>query len=202
MDLLSNMNPTHMYINKKIYLVVIFLVIVGGINWLAVGVAGVDLVKALLGKRLATYVYIIVGLAALLLAFRRDVYLPFLGQAHLPAAALDLRTPQSANETVEITTRPGAKVVYWAAEPDPNATSASVKPWNEAYGNYENSGVAQAGPDGKAILRVRGPPQPYKVPMKGKIEPHIHFRIEESHGMMGRVMTYWMSSKKVEGFSG
>jgi len=202
MDLFPSADPSLMYYNKKIYMLVVLLVIVGGVNWLVVGLAGFDPVRAVLGRKWSSWLYVVVGLAALLLAFRRDVYLPFLGQTLMPAAALSLKTPQGANQSVEVTTRPGAKVVYWAAEPNPNGSDKVVKSWNEAYGANENSGVVQAGEDGKAILRIRGPPQAYKVPMKGKLAPHIHFRVEGDHGFFGRVQTIYVQSGKIEAFSG
>lgn len=201
MDIFPNADPSLMYYNKKIYMIVVLLVIVGGINWLIVSLAGTDVLKGFLGRRWSTYLYMTVGVATLLLAFRRDVYLPFLGQTLVPAAALELKTPQGANESVTITTRPGAKVLYWAAEPDPNGSSKVLKSWNEAYGNNENSGVVKAAEDGKAILRIRGPPQAYRVPMKGRLAPHVHFRVEEAHGMLGRVQTVYVESGKVEAFS-
>lgn len=201
MDIFPNADPSLMYYNKKFYMLIVGLVIIGGINWLVVGIAGTDLLKDLIGRRYSAYLYITVGIATLLLAFRRDVYLPFLGQTLVPAAALELKTPQGANESVSITTRPGAKVLYWAAEPDPNGGDKVIKAWNEAYGKNENSGVVKAAEDGKAILRIRGPPQAYRVPMKGRLEPHVHFRVEEDHGMLGRVQTAYVNSGKVEAFS-
>jgi uncharacterized membrane protein YuzA (DUF378 family) len=202
MDFLPNTDPNMMYWNKKLYKAVMFFVIVGGVNWLVVGIAEKDLLKAFLGRKWAHWLYIVVGVCALLLAFRRDVYLPFLGQTLIPAGALSLKTPQGANESVEVRTRPGAKVIYWASEPDPNGSDKQVKSWKEAYGEYENSGVVIAAEDGKAILRIRGPPQPYKVPMKGKLAPHVHFRVEDAHGIFGSVQTVYMKTGKIEGFAG
>ena len=51
-------------------LIAIILVIIGGLNWGLVGVAGIDLVDLILGSIpiLARVVYIVVGLAAIYLA--------------------------------------------------------------------------------------------------------------------------------------
>jgi uncharacterized membrane protein YuzA (DUF378 family) len=201
MDIFPNSSPKGMYINKKIYLVIVFFVILGGLNWLLMGAMGVNVVRLLLNRRMSSILYVIIGACSLMLAFRRDVYLPFLGQTIFPAAALALKTPQSANESVEITTRPGAKVVYWASEPDVNADPKKTPDWNSAYGEYDNSGVVVADDKGKATLRVRGPPQAYTVPVHGKINSHVHFRVEEPSGFFGRVQTYYTDSKKIEGFA-
>lgn len=53
---------------RVLNLITLFLIIVGGINWLLVGVADFDLVAALFGGQQATLakiVYILVGLSAL-----------------------------------------------------------------------------------------------------------------------------------------
>ena len=201
MDIFPNTSPKGMYINKKIYLIVIFFVILGGLNWLLMGAMNVNVVRLILNRRMSSILYVIIGACSLMLAFRRDVYLPFLGQTVFPAGALALKTPQSANESVEITTRPGAKVVYWATEPNVNADPKKIPGWDTAYDEFDNSGVVAADDTGKAILRVRGPPQPYTVPIQGKIKSHVHFRVEEPSGFFGRVKTYYMDSKKIEGFA-
>ncbi len=201
MDIFPNTNTTGMYINKKIYMIVVFFVVLGGLNWLLMGAMGVNVVRMVLNRRISSILYVIIGACSLMLAFRRDVYLPFLGQTVFPAGALSLKTPQSANESVEITTRPAAKVVYWAAEPNVNAHPKKIPGWNTAYDEFDNAGVIVADERGRATLRIRGPPQPYTVPIHGQIKPHIHFRVEEPNGFFGRVKTYYMDSKKIEGFA-
>jgi hypothetical protein len=37
--------------------------------------------------------------------------------------------------------------------------------------------------------------------MKGRIESHVHFRIEEGNGMFGPVQIKYLASGKVEGFA-
>ena len=53
---------------KTMNLITLLLIIVGGINWLLVGLADFDLVAALFGGRdsaLSTIVYVLVGISAL-----------------------------------------------------------------------------------------------------------------------------------------
>lgn len=193
-------DPQTMYYSKKFYMLVVFLVLMGSINWFSIGVLGQDLVRLALPPRYARWVYIVIGLAAVGLLFRRDVYLPFLGETLVPAGALAQKTPQNANDQVTVTTKPGSKVVYWAAEPNPTQ-GKDLPSWDIAYAGYENSGVAVADDTGKAILRIRGPPQAYKVPMKGALQPHIHFRVAETNGFMGRVQTLFIRDGHVEGMA-
>jgi uncharacterized membrane protein YuzA (DUF378 family) len=193
-------DPNTLYYHKKLHMIVMLLVIVGSLNWLSVGLTGTDLVRSVLPLRYARWVYVAVGLAAVGLFFQRDTYLPFLGETLVPAAALAIKTPQNANDHIVITTVPGSKVMYWAAEPDPNQ-GGNVSTWDKAYGPYENSGVAVADERGKALLRFRGPPQSYTVPTAGRLDPHVHFRVAEDDGFMGRVQTFFLADQRIEGFA-
>lgn len=180
---------------KWVTMVATALVLVGGLNWLSVGITQRDLVLAVFGKGLVSRtVYVLVGVAALGLFFSRDTYLPFLAPTVFPVGALTVKVPNGASEEVKVRTAPGAKVVYWASEP---STAGDYK---VAYGKYENAGVAVADAQGDVMLKIRGPPSSYTVPFKGVLAPHVHFRVMGENGWAGRVETYWMGSKKVEPF--
>jgi hypothetical protein len=183
---------------KWITMVATTLVLLGGLNWLSIGMTQRDLVLAVLGKGvLARSVYVLVGLAALFLFISRDTYLPFLAPTVFPDGALTIRTPNGASEEVKVRTAPNAKVVYWASEP---ANGDPLGSYKTAYGKYDNAGVAVADAQGNAVLKIRGPPRSYTVPMKGELAPHVHFRVMGENGWAGRVETYWMKTQKVEPF--
>ena len=189
-----------MVYTKWFHMLIITLILLGAINWLSIGVAGVDIVRLSLAPRHAKWVYIVIGVAALSVAFRRDMYLPFLGETVLPGGALTVKTPQNANDQITMKTLPNAKIVYWASEPNPTQ-GKELPNWSEAYDEFENSGVALADGDGNAVLRFRGPPQAYTVPLKGRLEPHIHFRICDAHGMTGPVQTRMIKNGAIEEFA-
>jgi uncharacterized membrane protein YuzA (DUF378 family) len=189
-----------MYYQKYLYMFAILVILLGSVNWLSIGLLGQDLVRLALAPRHAKWVYILYGVAAIPLLFQRDMYLPFLGEAVVPGGALAVKTPQNANDQLTVRTRPGAKVVYWAAEPNPNQGKDLPTP-DIAYDEYENSGVVVADSTGHAILRFRGAPQAYTVPVHGRLEPHVHFRVSESDGMLGRVQTIFIKDGHVEGFA-
>ena len=83
--------------------------------------------------------------------------------------------------------KPGAKVIFWAAEPATEGLG-KINDWQHAYLELANAGVTTVTSDGKATLRVRKP-QPYTVPMMGRLESHIHWRSCQDGGMMGPVQT-------------
>lgn len=193
-------NLDAMYYQKLAFKVAMVLLIVGGLNWLLVGLFNWNLVKALFGQGIiARSIYGLVGLAALAVMFDRDSYLPFLGPTVIPCASVPDRTPPGASKMVTVSAPPGSKVLFWAAEPEMEALK-QIQTWKEAYAGYENAGVTTADSNGQAVLKVRAP-QAYTVPFKGRLEPHIHFRICESSGMLGRVKTIFLSDNRVEGFS-
>ena len=175
-----------LYYKKLAYKVAILFIIAGAINWLMIGIFRYNLVEKVFGPVFGRGVYIIVGICALAIMFNRDTYLPFLGESVAPCSAFPDRTPPGASKEVVVTVRPGAKVIYWASEPSMEGMK-KIADWKQAYGAYENSGLATADSKGRAVLLVR-PPQAYTVP-GGRLESHVHYRICEPTGWMSRIQT-------------
>lgn len=192
-------DPSLLYKEKLAFKVGMVLLIVGALNWLFVGLFQVNLVERILGKPLSRGIYVIVGLVALSILFNRDTYLPFLGETVLPCTVFPERVPPGATKEIRVSAPPGSKILYWAAEPAMEELK-QLPTWNQAYNKYENAGVTTTDSTGVAILKVRSP-QAYLVPYKGRLEPHIHFRICDGTGMLGRVKTVFVSDSHVEGFS-
>ena len=90
--------------------------------------------------------------------------------------------------------------MYWAAEPK-NEDLKGLQDWRKAYLGFRNAGVAVADANGNVELSVRNP-QAYSVPMKGKLNSHIHYRVCGNDGMMDRVETTFLNSAAplAEGF--
>lgn len=185
------MNPEMYALLAWLNLVTLFLVIVGALNWGAIGAFGFNAVtwlsNAVGWTGLATVVYVLVGLAALLHLVSRSYWLPFLGEAAYPCGALVPKTPDGADVSVTVQVAPGANVVFWAAEG--KTDHAIIKsPW-VAYAEFANTGVAKADSNGNATLSVRKPPS-YRVPPFGALKrPHVHYRTCDSNGMLGAVRT-------------
>jgi uncharacterized membrane protein YuzA (DUF378 family) len=189
-----------LFLEKWLFKTAMVLLIVGALNWATVAATGTGFVERLLGaKTIPTrVVYGLVGIAALAIMFNRDTYLPFLGETVLPCSALPEQIPENADTKIEVKATPGAKVLYWAAEPETEGLK-NVNDWRKAYLKFMNVGVTIANSEGVAELLVRNP-QPYVVPWKGRLEPHIHFRICGDNGMMGRIKTVFLHDGHVEGF--
>lgn len=122
--------------------------------------------------------------AALWFAFRRDAWLPFLGEAVLPPSTLLVSSPTYADRALVVKTPPGAtRVVYWAAS---NKSGTVAEGPEQAYGDFGNAGTAMV-IDGVASLKYRIPGS-YKL--RGSVKgPHVHWRVVFPDGMMGRVHT-------------
>jgi hypothetical protein len=133
-------------------------------------------------------VLVVALIAALSLVFRRNIYLPFLGETVYPCDNLTDKTPDSAELMVTVTDVPaGTKVVYWAAEP---STSIVSNPW-DAYGKYENSGVATSNKDGHVELKFRKPTA-YKVPSGRELKPHVHYRFCQESGILSEIRSVFV----------
>jgi len=190
-----------MYSMKLAHMIATILLIVGGLNWGSKALLGKDLISQVLGDFpiVTRVIFGLVGLAALAVMFHRDTYLPFLGETVMPCSVLAEKTPDGANTTVSVTVEPGAKVLFWAAEPGSDALK-DVHTWQEAYLKFANAGVTTADGSGHARLRVRHP-QPYTVPLKGTLAPHVHYRVCRGGGKMDPVQTTFVGDV-AEGFAG
>jgi len=60
--------------------------------------------------------------------------------------------------------------------------------------------VVQADDQGVALLRMRGPPQPYRVGLFMRLKSHVHFRIQDGDGFFGPVKTKFIDSGAVDNF--
>ena len=186
-------------LHRKAHMFTIGLVIIGAVNWGLYGAFKLDLVAKFLGKGLlARGLYILIGIAALSLMFHRDTYLPFLGETVMPCAALVDRVPPGATRELRVTVTPGSKVLFWAAEPASEHLK-HVNNWKAAYADYQNAGISTADANGSVLLKVRDP-QTYTVPVKGRLESHIHYRVCGDGGFLGNVKTVFLGDGHVEGF--
>lgn len=201
--------PEELTINTKYTMLVIqkfalAALIVGALNWLFIGLFDMNLVTGIFGQNaFSRMLFILVGFAALFLMFRRDFYLPFLGETVMPCGALEDKIPSGADTSVTVSVSPNSKILYWAAEPASEELK-EIHDWKKAYATFENIGVTTSDATGTALLKVRSP-QAYSVPFKGRIEPHIHYRVCSPDGMMERINTVYVSDTNkgaaVEGFT-
>jgi uncharacterized membrane protein YuzA (DUF378 family) len=187
------------FYEKFAFKLAMILILVGSLNWLSIGTLGINGVESILGKTVSRVIYLLVGLAALGIMFNRDTYLPFLGETVLPCTTIPERVPPGATKELRVPAPPGSKVLYWAAEPAMEDLK-QIPDWKQAYTKFENAGVTTTDSTGIALLKVRDP-QAYSVPFKGRIEPHVHFRICDGSGMLGRIKTVFVSDSHIEGFS-
>jgi uncharacterized membrane protein YuzA (DUF378 family) len=186
------------YIEKLLFKISMFFVLLGALNWLFIGAFDINLVTTIVGHNVVTtIIYIVIGICALTMMFKRDTYLPFLGPMIAPCSILQNREPPGATKEVKLIITPNTKVMYWAAEPANDALKTVVS-WKEAYQKYENAGVATSNGEGVVILKVRSP-QGYTVPFHGKLNPHIHYRVCGEAGFMETVRTVSIDKSEPEG---
>ena len=133
--------------------------------------------------------YVLVGILALYLSLRRDTYLPFLGETVVPYSVFtekEYKINSLTANPVNVTIRaPNAeKVIWWAASEDQHTVANTPE---EAYKEYETSGVSNVSKDGTVKIVFPCPTQ-YKVPMGKTLKKHLHYR-ETQGGMLGEVKT-------------
>lgn len=164
---------------KKVHMLAVALLVVGGLLGLWCWRK-----RSLWGNVLA----VLIALAALYIGAQRDSYLPFLGESVVPCSVLQDKTPDHADLEVTVDhLKPGAKVIFWAAEPATEGL-AKINDWRKAYLDLANAGVTTVTAAGTASLRIRKP-QPYTVPLMGRLESHVHWRSCQDGGFLGPVQT-------------
>jgi hypothetical protein len=140
----------------------------------------------------AKFIALVVFLVTLWLAFRRDTYLPFLGDAAFPKSLIPTEvSPKDANTEIRVPfdAKDGTRVIYWGAQPT-NPRTVFPTP-ALAYGDYSNAGVAVI-KNGEALLRFQCPSE-YYVPTGKKIGRHVHYRLCcQMSGLLGPVETLWV----------
>lgn len=155
-------------------------IIVGGLSHLAFGMGYKHAIR---NKMLS----LVIGICAVSLAFRRDFYLPFLGQTVVPLLNESHQVALGASKTtVQLKgLPPKSRVIFWAAMPGKDTLSNPM----EAYADYSNSGAAMSDANGNASLQLNCPMQ-YKVHNK-TLYKHLHYRFEDPKmkGMFSRVYT-------------
>jgi len=137
---------------------------------------------------------VVLGMAVGML-IQRDTYLPFLGDAVFPPAAIvSERIPEKADlETqVAVDAPDGARVIYWGAAKEAGAGAIVPNPW-DAYGDYSNTGVAIVR-EGVAKLRFQCPTQYQVGAMNHTLKRHLHYRVCcVRSGMLGPVQTKYVT---------
>lgn len=132
-------------------------------------------------------------IAALFLFFRRDTFLPFLGQCALPPSIFQTTSspPNSNVETdIMIDAPDNTKVIYWGASPE-NGSNRIIENPIKAYGDYNNMGIAVVR-RGHAKIRFFCPVK-YEVPWGKTLDRHIHYRVINETGMLGSVKTEYVT---------
>lgn len=185
------------YIKKLLFKIAILFLIIGGLNCLLMGLFDIN-VFSIFGKRVSAIMCVFIGISALAIMFDRDTYLPFLGPMVIPCSVLENREPPGATREIKVMVEPNVKVIYWAAEPASEKLK-EINSWKKAYLDYQNAGVATSNGEGVAVFKIRDP-QSYKVPFKGEIAKHVHYRVCGEAGWMGKINTTMLDKNKVEGF--
>jgi len=198
MDMTGLDFASQMYAKKMVYKIAMVFLVLGALNWGFIGILRINPVQSLLGRTpLPRFIYGAIGIAALAVMFNRDFYLPFLGETLVPCSAIKEKIPEGAQVSVRVGLNPGQKVLFWAAEPNTERLK-HIQSWKEAYLSYENAGVTIADESGVATLKVRHP-QAYTVPVKGKLEPHVHYRVCQANGFLGPVQTVFINEINAAG---
>lgn len=160
------------------------LLIISGLNWLSIGLHGNNFLEKLIPQSLLNTVYIIIGIAAIYIAFNRNTYLPFLGWSVFPGDLVPLSQPSDTTISVYVPNMKDAqKIVYWATNPGETDDDPYI-----AYEDSDNAGVVLAQGD-QIELKLRCPKN-YKIYKQGRPLPkHVHYRYILKNNVISDIFT-------------
>ena len=107
----------------------------------------------------------------------KETFLNFLGNCAYPISLIpNANYPPNTNFSIDLDLKApnGTKVIYWAAENNKDKKYIFENPV-DAYGKYENSGVAIVN-NNKVVISIKCPNK-YKIPSGSTLNQHIHYRI-------------------------
>lgn len=133
----------------------------------------------------------IVGLAYTAI-FDRNYYLRFLNKTVFPTGLIFQGSGPNSKKKVSLQydleadgLAPGTKVIYWASFSGDYDTPV------KAYKDMSNSGYTEV-QSGSTEFMLHEMPGTYKVPWKGKLQPHIHYRTVLKPSMLDEVKTIYL----------
>jgi len=154
----------------------------------------IDLFKLIPG---IFYLYIMISVAVVYFLFKRNYYLPFLGRTVYPCKNNEMeKRPyiegegEKEDEKTVQTPYPDKNIIYWAAMPGEN----KKKTPEDAYKDFENSGIARSDKKGKVTFTYYKPVG-YSVNRLGfekELKPHIHYRACLGNGLLSQIETVYV----------
>lgn len=152
----------------------------------------IDLFKLIPG---IFYLYIMISVAVIYFLFKRNYYLPFLGRTVYPCNKKEVeKIPyiegyERQPKTI-LTNYPDKNIIYWAAMPG----KKNKKTPEDAYKDFENSGIARSNQKGKVTFTYYKPVG-YSVNRFGfekELKPHIHYRACLGNGLLSQIETIYV----------
>lgn len=107
----------------------------------------------------------------------KETFLHFLGESVYPISLIpNAIYPSNTNFSIQLDliAPDGSKIIYWASHDNKDKHFIFNNP-NDAYGNYDNSGIAIVNKN-KVTINIKCPNK-YKVPSGSILDQHIHYRI-------------------------
>ena len=136
-----------------------------------------------------------ISVAVIYFLFKRNYYLPFLGRTVYPCKRNEIeKIPyiegyERQPKTI-LTNYPDKNIIYWAAMPG----KKNKKTPEDAYKDFENSGIARSNQKGKVTFTYYKPVG-YSVNRFGfekELKPHIHYRACLGNGLLSQIETIYV----------
>jgi hypothetical protein len=134
-------------------------------------------------------IYLLIGIAAIIVGIKRSTWLPFLGESVLPANLIPNKAKEESDLIVSVKVSPSTRVAYWASLPQKDINK--IPDVVTAYGDYSNSGVVVSDKNGNVDFDIDSSSS-YRIPSGRVLERHIHYReLDYELGFIGEIQTVY-----------
>ena len=178
--------------------ILLLIVLISSINYgsIAFGYNIIEIIHLKLNEllKIETFsnkiIYSIIILSAIILLFKKTLWLPFLGETVFPSEAfIPTMLKGDFDLSIPVKVKPNTRVAYWASLPQKN--KEIIPDVVEAYADYSNSGIAISDNEGNVNLLILDGTS-YKVPTGSIIKKHIHYReLDQEYGFLGELKTVY-----------
>jgi|SaaInlStandDraft_6_1057023.scaffolds.fasta_scaffold113003_2 uncharacterized membrane protein YuzA (DUF378 family) len=145
----------NLYLEKKQYLLLIFIVLLGSFNYGILGITNINLINKLdiLNPYISTIIYIIIALSGIYLLSSKKFMSPYVDNTSHPCDVIKDHIPNNSNFSYRLKVPPNVLVIYWSNESDNLILNKDLEPWN-SFKNHLNAGVLRSNEYGNVELKL------------------------------------------------
>ena len=147
-------HKNYLYLEKKQYLVLILIILLGSFNYGIFGITDINLINkfSVFSSYIPKMIYIIIALSGLYLLSSKKFLVPYIDNSN-PYDKIKDHIPNNTNFNYKVNVPPNVLVIYWSDDPENLCLNNDLEPWN-SFKNHLNSGILRSNEYGDITLKL------------------------------------------------